>query len=467
MVESTSVPETTSHLSTVERLRLVQTLNALPSAQFEELLVALNPPNGNIPDDTASQAKRSAALFQWIESPIGPGITELEGALGLIIATESHVAQTFLSFAISGKISSETVTEVRAIVELLRKKTGDYSIDVAFFKEGSINIILTGLPEGLKKLQELFEASELDSIGGKQVNAVHTVGIATADARKALLVQALKLASNSNLDFAKARAIIQLLAKVLDSARNNARNSARAIENINSTIFRAIDIDHAIDHARDSDSDLISARTVINMLATTIDFIHVRVIDGAIDRAIGHARTLVNTLSGARDLFRDSVASVIDSALSDALANASDIEDILSLAIITANRIYQDLTEAEDILANNELYQDLADTSVSTIDMVRNQQLDLERADLTNANLRNIDLRYANLTEASFEGADLTNAVLTGANVKRTNLKGANVTRTIFGENENLTDADKRDLKRRGAIFQAPPSSDVSSLIPS
>lgn len=63
------------------RLRLVQTLNALPPTQFEEIVFALQPPSGNVPGSAAPQGTRSTALLEWVESPIGPGLTALEAVL--------------------------------------------------------------------------------------------------------------------------------------------------------------------------------------------------------------------------------------------------------------------------------------------------------------------------------------------------------------------------------------------------
>ena len=79
--------------------------------------------------------------------------------------------------------------------------------------------------------------------------------------------------------------------------------------------------------------------------------------------------------------------------------------------------------------------------------------------------LGNIDLKQANLTKVDFTGADLTESVLIGAVLVGTIFTGADVTKTIFSKNEGLTDADKLDLQKRGAIFLDPPSSDVPSLV--
>jgi uncharacterized protein YjbI with pentapeptide repeats len=193
MVEITSVSEVKQQLSAADRLCLIQTLNALPTPQFDELVFALNPPKGNIPNNSASQSSRSTALLEWAESPLGPGLATLEKCLSKIIATHSKTAETFLAFVISGKINDSTAAELQAFVELLRKKTGDNSIDIAFFKEGSIKVILNGSPEGLAKLQELFEDGELEQLDLPPVEAITPVDSSHSDARKARLIQALRL----------------------------------------------------------------------------------------------------------------------------------------------------------------------------------------------------------------------------------------------------------------------------------
>lgn len=82
------MPEENKQLSAGERLKLMQKLNALPGSQFDELLFALNPPSGNDPGNEASQSSRIAALLEWIESPVGPGLPELESILWSIVSKQ-------------------------------------------------------------------------------------------------------------------------------------------------------------------------------------------------------------------------------------------------------------------------------------------------------------------------------------------------------------------------------------------
>lgn len=110
----TSQPVTSKpqQLPAVERLRLIQTLNALPGPQFDTLLFALNPPSGNIPSNAAPQANRSAALLEWIESPVGPGISELEAILASIIPPQSGAAT-------QANAQSQTAETLKDIIKTL------------------------------------------------------------------------------------------------------------------------------------------------------------------------------------------------------------------------------------------------------------------------------------------------------------------------------------------------------------
>ena len=60
-----------------DRLRLFQTLSSLSPSQFGELLFALNPPKGTIPDQTTAQSNRVYALTSWAEGPTGCGLDGL------------------------------------------------------------------------------------------------------------------------------------------------------------------------------------------------------------------------------------------------------------------------------------------------------------------------------------------------------------------------------------------------------
>ena len=130
----------------------------------------------------------------------------------------------------------------------------------------------------------------------------------------------------------------------------------------------------------------------------------------------------------------------------------------LSLAILyEANLSNANLSDA--ILINGDLRgTNLRTTILSHADLslATLHNADLHNAILNDADLRFADFHFANLRGANLCGTDLSDAILSSANVER----------TIFGNNRGLTEADKRGLQQRGAIFQDPPSSDVISPIP-
>ena len=93
-------------------------------------------------------------------------------------------------------------------------------------------------------------------------------------------------------------------------------------------------------------------------------------------------------------------------------------------------------------------------------------------ADLSSANLIDADLSGANLIDADLSGAylidaNLRGAYLGGADLRRAYLGGADLSDAIvvnafFGESRGLTEDTKRDLERRGAIFDDRPLVPVS-----
>ncbi|MEM6836459.1 MAG: AAA-like domain-containing protein [Cyanobacteria bacterium P01_C01_bin.120] len=57
-----------------ERLRLYRTLQALPGAQFEEIIFALNPPSGLVSPSQMQQGTRTNELLKWAEGQGGCGL---------------------------------------------------------------------------------------------------------------------------------------------------------------------------------------------------------------------------------------------------------------------------------------------------------------------------------------------------------------------------------------------------------
>lgn len=104
-------------LSASKRLELIRLLNALPGPQFDELVFAIAPPSGIIPGNTAPQGNRSAALLQWVESPVGPGLADLEAVLASLVG--SHSQSTVA-------IQPEGVNVLREVIASLRQNQQNY-----------------------------------------------------------------------------------------------------------------------------------------------------------------------------------------------------------------------------------------------------------------------------------------------------------------------------------------------------
>jgi len=66
----------------------------------------------------------------------------------------------------------------------------------------------------------------------------------------------------------------------------------------------------------------------------------------------------------------------------------------------------------------------------------------------------------ANLREVKFFRADLSMATLGGTDLRGTNIIGANVEQARFCYNLGLSERDKNDLRKRGAIVDEPPNED-------
>lgn len=109
---------------------------------------------------------------------------------------------------------------------------------------------------------------------------------------------------------------------------------------------------------------------------------------------------------------------------------------------------------------------------------------DLSDTDLTRADLSRAKMKGASLYRANFDGADLSRAYLFGANLSFAHITGAdlfaadlkeadltlclieaNLSRSIFANNRGLSDVAKADMKKRGAIFEDTPESDVPSFV--
>ena len=76
----------TEKLSPQDRLRLLRTLNGLPSSIFEEVRIGVGAPKQVLPGDGAEPGKRSAALMDWADSKVGCGEVKLKQVVDEVVA---------------------------------------------------------------------------------------------------------------------------------------------------------------------------------------------------------------------------------------------------------------------------------------------------------------------------------------------------------------------------------------------
>lgn len=416
MTESVPASQLRTKLSRKERLYILRTVTALVSQQFDQLLFALNPPKGIVPPASAPQGDRSKALLDWVESPAGPGLAAVEEVLQDIIPTAAETVGHFIGFTITGNLGDCSPADLEAVLQILRQITGDDSITLICQEKGSIKLVLSGSSEGLEKLQELFESGELASaLEEIPTECVQPIDNDTTETRKARLIQVVRLRTHG---LARARDLARTFARTHDLVNDLARTSDLA-----SDFARTSDL------ARDLVSDLVSAhdlaRDLAHDLARPHGLAHNSNLTSDLDLISALARARARAL--ARDLARTSDLANDSNLTSDL---TSDLARTRVLDITRARTRVRDHTRALSIYLVSA--RDLARSLVN--DLVSNQSiLDLSEVDLSGANLRGLDLRWVRLT-----GTNLTHAIVEG---------------TLFRDNPGLTEADKVDLVRRGAIF--------------
>ena len=144
-------------------------------------------------------------------------------------------------------------------------------------------------------------------------------------------------------------------------------------------------------------------------------------------------------------------ADLSDADLSDADLSGADLSDA---DLSGADLSRADLSRADLTYAN--LYDanlSGADLSLANLSGVNLSGADLSGADLSSANLSGADLSGAILNSADLRRADLSGAILSGADLSSAMLEDAIVLNALFGGSKGLTEATKRDLELRGAIF--------------
>jgi uncharacterized protein YjbI with pentapeptide repeats len=107
-----------------------------------------------------------------------------------------------------------------------------------------------------------------------------------------------------------------------------------------------------------------------------------------------------------------------------------------------------------------------ANLSLANLSLADLRSGNLSLANLRSADLRSADLRSADLSRANLSDANLRFASLRFANLNGANLIGAHVEWAIFTGSNGLSEAEKANLRSRGAIFEDAPGDRSRNLTP-
>ncbi|AOW98657.1 hypothetical protein BJP34_03640 [Moorena producens PAL-8-15-08-1] len=150
------------------------------------------------------------------------------------------------------------------------------------------------------------------------------------------------------------------------------------------------------------------------------------------------------------------------------------VEEIASRGAVRRDLSNADLSDADlsnvnlsdaNLIGANLSNADLSDADLSYTIL---SGADLSDAILNSAHLRGAYLNSAHLSAADLSDSNLIGADLRGADLSGTNLIGAKVKKARFGNNLGIDEYMKRDLIKRGAIFEEDfPGDSSESLSPS
>ena len=396
-----------SQLSSIERFKLVGKLNSLPKGEYEQILIALGPPAGVIPAESAAQGGRTFALFQWLEGSTGPGLSALIELLQQIPNFDINeiIEATTPRYQVVLDMDATTIemNDLERVVNGIGILLGDETIKLLDVKVGSLKIDVTGDSGKLKYLKDLFESKRITNIDGIYITEVDKVGDHAT---------AIKLGVQSWNQWRKYYPDIQIdlyNADLQDAVLNGVSLNKALLKgaNLGNTYLCGADLSEA------------------NLVGAYLNGAH---------------------LSGADFSRADlSEASFRDSCLRGASLNRAILQHV-------------------DLSFSNLRGADLSRADLQEAIL---RGANLRGVDLDNADLRGANLRGADLDEASLRGANLDNSTLYDASLERTDLsnasfKDADVRGSKFRGNKGLPALETINLRERGAnILETVVSQDI------
>jgi len=306
------------------------------------------------------------------------------------------------------------------IFEALFKKYGRDTIHITDIREGSIKLIIEGSQEDIERLLIQIKSGELTELDGFPVEDAQILSESSEDGES----------SEQKWRLVEEIVTNQIIGRDL-----------RGADLSDADLRNAYLIGANLSEADLSDSDLRDA----NLNSANLN--------GA--NLMGANLSDAN-LSGANLMGANlSDANLSVPQLSDANLSSADLRDA---NLSNANLSGADLRDAN--LSNANLRD--ANLSGANLSGANLSGAYLSGAYLRGAKLSGADINSANLLFANLSGADLSGANLSGANLSDADLSGANlsgiqVEKTRFSDNLGITEELKKDLIKRGAIFDDSP----------
>ncbi|MDJ0662403.1 MAG: pentapeptide repeat-containing protein [Crocosphaera sp.] len=144
-------------------------------------------------------------------------------------------------------------------------------------------------------------------------------------------------------------------------------------------------------------------------------------------------------------------ANLIDANLNGVNLNKSNLNEtyliqvsLVGVDLIEANLMGSDLTKSVLIGTN------LSRANLSGVNL---SKANLSGCDLSYTNLSWANLNHANLSNCNFNQAILQRSHLNKANLTNVNFNDADVMNAKFGDNQGISDEQKNNLIKRGALF--------------
>jgi len=279
--------------------------------------------------------------------------------------------KTYIIITVDGDIENFlNNTEAREAVLMATKSlSGDMSIRTERIEEGSIKITFSGSPQGLKKLEELYNSSNLTEIEGMSIQSVQ---LFTEEEYKHHLVEEIKV------DGARSKNLSDAELSNVDLRGADLRGADLSCADLRNANLENANLENADLNCADLSSTNLSNA---NLKGVSL---HDAIIDGKtkIDDKWHEVWKILNQETFSADLRGANLSRAN-------LSRANLIEANLS----RANLIKANLSRANLIKAN------------------------LSRANLLGADLLGADLIEANLNRANLLGADLLGADLRGADL--------------------------------------------------